>query len=98
MKWEGARLRSRASPLQSMSTLQMVSTIVAEPGSLVLPVVDALSLDENRRALLRPDEDVSDAAGTRRLPRFFYEVDSWQTALNTRITENFNLWEFIGVE
>jgi hypothetical protein len=76
----------------------MASTIVAEAGSLALPIVDALHLDEHRRDLLRPDELVVDSAGTRRLPRYFYEVDSWTTALNTRITENFTLHEFIGVD
>ena len=76
----------------------MASSIIAEAGSLALPVVDALQLDEHRRKLLRPDELVDDSIGVRRLPRFFYEVDSWSTALDTRLTENFTLHEFIGVD
>jgi hypothetical protein len=76
----------------------MASTIVTDPGSLALPIVDAIELDEHRRALLRPDTVINDGAGKRRLPRFFYEVDSWQTALNVRLTENFTLHELMGVD
>jgi hypothetical protein len=76
----------------------MANTIVAEPGLLTLPIVDALELDPHRRELLRPDAVVSDGAGERRLPRYFYEVDSWQTALNVRLTENFTLHELMGVD
>jgi hypothetical protein len=76
----------------------MASTIIADPGSLALPVVDALQLDQHRRDLLRPDALVVDSPGERRLPRYFYEVDSWATALNMRVTENFTLHEFIGVD
>lgn len=64
-----------------------------------LRVVDAFALDESRRALLRPGEVVTDRAGAaRRLPRFFYEVDAWQTALDVRLTAHFSLWEFINVD
>jgi hypothetical protein len=76
-----------------------VTVIVAETGQLALPVVDALELDSTRRAILRPDELLLDRNGrARRLPRFFYEVDSWQTALETSVTEHFQLWEFMGVD
>jgi hypothetical protein len=68
-------------------------------GLLPLPLVDACDLDPNRRKLLRPDELLEDASGhARRLPRFFYEVDSWQTALNTQVTEHFTLHELMGVD
>src|SRR5204862_294723 len=33
-----------------------------------------------------------------RLPRFFYEVDSWQTALTTQLTPHFGLWELMDVD
>jgi hypothetical protein len=62
-------------------------------------VVDALGLDERRRGLLRPDEVVPDAgAAGARLPRFFYEVPSWDAALQTPITRHFAFSEFIDVD
>jgi hypothetical protein len=62
-------------------------------------VIDAAKLDSSRRALLRPDELVADREGrARRLPLYFYEVDSWQTALNTQVAEHFTLSEFMGVD
>lgn len=68
-------------------------------GLLPLPLIDATELDPVRRKLLRPDELMEDKQGrTRRLPRYFYEVDSWQTALNTQITEHFTLSELMGVD
>ncbi len=76
----------------------MANTIVAEFGLLALPIVDALELDEHRRELLRPDALIRDEAGQRRLPRYFYEVDSWQTALSVQVTENFTLHELMGVD
>ena len=64
-----------------------------------LKVVDALDLEPEICALLRPGALVEGKRGdSHRLPRYFYEVDSWSTALNTRITENFTLHEFIGVD
>ena len=67
--------------------------------ALSLPVVDALALDEPRRTLLRPDEMVACRDGiTRRLPRYFYRIDSWPQALEVRLTQNFSLWEFIDVD
>ena len=64
-----------------------------------LPVVDGLLLEEHHRKLLCPDELLMDRQGRqRRLPRFFYEVDSWQTALQLQLAENFTLWEFMGVD
>ena len=77
----------------------MASPIVTEAAPLTLPIVDALDLDETRRAILKPDELLLDRSGrARRLPRFFYEVESWQAALETRVTEHFQLWEFMGVD
>lgn len=77
----------------------MGTEIVAEPGTLPLPVVDALELDPGRRQLLRPNEVIEDAgARARRLPRFFYEVESWQAAMNLLVTEHFTLHEFMGVD
>lgn len=68
-------------------------------GRLPLPVVDALELDEARRAALRPGEVRVDGDGCRRrLPRWFYEVGSWQTARDTRLSEHFTLHELMVVD
>src|SRR5918998_4761548 len=64
-----------------------------------LRVVDACELGESYRSLLRPGEILADREGrARRLPRFFYEVDTWQTALDVKLTSHFSLWEFINID
>jgi hypothetical protein len=64
-----------------------------------LPVVDALTLSSAYRKALRPGEIVRDAIGReRQLPRYFYEVPSWNTAMSTKLTTDFLLWEFIQVD
>lgn len=71
----------------------------ARQPSLSLPVVDGRTLDEEFRAALRPGELVPDRQGRlRRLPRFFYRVESWDEALASRLTPNFGLWELIDVD
>jgi hypothetical protein len=66
---------------------------------LPLPRVDGLELPETYRAVLRPGEDLVDGAGvSRTLPRHLLRIDSWQTALDTSLTEHFALWELIGVD
>lgn len=68
-------------------------------GRIPLPVVDALTLDDGYRVLLRPNEAILCRDGVpRRLPRFFYRIDSWPQALEIRLTQNFSLWEFIDVD
>lgn len=67
--------------------------------SLSLRVVDGVELDEAYRAVLRPGETVPDREGrARRLPRYFYEVPSWEAALETRLTPHFGLWELLDVD
>ena len=64
-----------------------------------LPVVDGLQLDRPHREALRPGGILHDADGHgRRLPRFFYEVDSWKTALETPLSPHFMLWELMSVD
>jgi hypothetical protein len=66
---------------------------------LPLPIVDGLLLPARVGDLLRPDGLMRDREGRmRRLPRFFYQVDSWQQALSCQVTENFALWEFMDVD
>jgi hypothetical protein len=69
------------------------------PGTPPLPVVDGLWLARPYREALWPGGLLRDADGRgRRLPRFFYEIDSWQTALDTPLSPHFMLWEMIGVD
>jgi hypothetical protein len=77
----------------------METARVSNPGTLPLPIVDGLKLGEAHRRALRPDQCLLDSSGrVRRLPRFFYEVDSWQTAQEIDLTEHFTLWEFLTVD
>jgi len=65
----------------------------------VLPIVDAMSLSEMHRALLQPGALVVGRDGeSHRLPRYFYQVDSWALALATPVTSHFGLWEFMDVD
>lgn len=71
----------------------------ARAGRLPLPVVDALDLDPDRRAALRPGGLLRDRGGrAHRLPRFFYEVESWDAARATRVAEHFTLHELMVVD
>ncbi|MSO57318.1 MAG: hypothetical protein EXQ55_10445 [Acidobacteria bacterium] len=66
---------------------------------LPLPIADGLDLDAPVRSLLMPGLPVRDShARIRRLPRFFYVVDSWDTAFQTRLTPHFAIWEFMDVD
>jgi Peptidase M15 len=61
--------------------------------------IDGLSLSAEYRALLRPGEAESDSAGTmHRLPRFFYEIGSWQDAQAIRLAPHFTLAELMLVD
>lgn len=64
-----------------------------------LEVVDGLLLSAEYRALLRPGESVKDSAGrTHVLPRFFYRVESWRQAKETRLSAHFTLAELMSVD
>ena len=64
-----------------------------------LRVVDGLALDEAHRQVLRPGQLVRGRDGkARRLPRWFYEVPSWEAALETQLAPNFKVWEFLNVD
>lgn len=67
--------------------------------SLSLRLVDGRNLKEEVRSLLRPGELMRDPEGrARRLPRYFYEIPSWEVALETQLTPHFGLWELIDVD
>lgn len=70
-----------------------------EQPSLPLRVVDARELGEEFRTALRPGQTMADRNGrARRLPRFFYEIPSWEVALKTQLTPHFGIWELIDVD
>jgi hypothetical protein len=72
---------------------------MSEKGRLPLRIVDAFELDEEVRRVLRPDELMPDAEGRmRRLPRFFYQVPSWQLATELYVVPHFSLAELIRVD
>ena len=58
----------------------------------VLRAIDGVKLPAEHRALLRPGEAESDSHGNlHHLPRFFYEVASWQEAHEIRLAPHFKL-------
>ena len=64
-----------------------------------LPVVDGLELPAPHQLMLRPGEMMRARNGhLHRLPRFFYVVQSSAVAVETQLTPNFALWEFIEVD
>jgi hypothetical protein len=73
--------------------------MTAPQAAALLPVVDAAALPDPLPALLAAGCLVETTDRHRhRLPRFFLEVDSWQTALATPLTEHFGLWELMDVD
>lgn len=72
---------------------------MADDTTTLLKVVDAHDLPDEVRSLLRPGEMVRDADGRRhRLPRYFYEVPSYDQAKTVRLSPSFRLNEFIRVD
>ena len=64
-----------------------------------LPIVDGLELSPRHRELLNPGGLLIGRDGERhRLPRYFYEIDSWDRALAIELSPHFGLWEFIDVD
>lgn len=65
----------------------------------LLRPIDGLSLAEEYRALLRPGQSESGATGNvHRLPRFFYEIASWEEAHDIRVAPHFALAELMLVD
>src|SRR5438552_10198026 len=64
-----------------------------------LRAVDAFSLPEEYRALLRPGEMETDFQGNaHRLKRFLYEISSWREAHEIRLAPHFTLAELMLVD
>jgi len=65
----------------------------------LLRPIDGLRLAEACRALLRPGEGEAGANGTiHHLPRFFYEIGSWEEAREVRLAPHFTLAELMLVD
>ena len=57
--------------------------VIPDAGESGLKVVDGFDLDAEVRALLKPAELAEDKLGRRhRLPRYFYEVPTHQSAVD----------------
>jgi len=64
-----------------------------------LKIIDGLKLSDERRALLRPGEAVTDERGrTHFLPRFFYEINSWTQANAMQFSAHFTFAEMMNVD
>jgi hypothetical protein len=64
-----------------------------------LRAIDGLNLPGEYRALLRPGEPQKDSHGNvHHLPRFFYEIGSWQDAHEIRLAPHFALSELMLVD
>ena len=67
--------------------------------SLPLRIVDGRRLEKKYRDALRPGGLLSDAQGQAHvLPRYFYEVPSWDVAMRLQLSAHFALWEFIHTD
>lgn len=75
---------------------------MAELTRLVSPplvAIDGRRLAKEYRDALSPGGMRCDAQGVQhRLPRFFYEIPSWDYAMAVRFTPNFGLWELIQTD
>ena len=64
-----------------------------------LRIVDGRRLEKKFRDVLRPGGVLSDAEGhAHQLPRYFYEIPSWEVAMKLQLSEHFALWEFIHTD
>jgi hypothetical protein len=75
----------------------MATDVVAS--SFPLRLVDGRRLDQRYRDVLLPGGILRDHGGrARALPRYFYEVESWQQARDTRLSRHFTVSEFIHTD
>ena len=65
----------------------------------MLQAIDGLHLPQDYRVLLRPNEPEAGLNGkVHRLPRFFYQIESWQQAREIRLAPHFTLAELMLVD
>src|SRR3954470_14065482 len=83
----------RRSPTRSCA---MPELLRANP---TLTPIDGRRLPKEYRDALSPGGMRCDEMGIEhRLPRFFYEIPSWDFAMAVRLTQNFGLWELIQTD
>jgi hypothetical protein len=64
-----------------------------------LRVVDGFRLEKGYRDALLPGGALRDErGGTRQLPRYFFEVPSWDAARDVELAPHFQLWEFMHTD
>lgn len=67
--------------------------------TIPLRVVDGRRLEKRYRDVLRPGGMLCDSLGqAHTLPRYFYEIPSWDVAMALQLSEHFALWEFIHTD
>ncbi len=67
--------------------------------SIPLRIVDGRRLEKRYRDALMPGGVLADSQGqAHALPRYFYEVPSWDVAVNLQLSEHFALWEFMHTD
>jgi hypothetical protein len=67
--------------------------------SIALRIVDGRRLEKKFRDVLKPGGVMSDSQGqAHQLPRYFYEIPSWDVAQEIELSEHFALWEFIHTD
>ena len=72
---------------------------MVETQALPLRVTDGYRLARPYRDALLPGGLLCDERGlARHLPRYFYEVPSWEAALDLALAPHFHLWEFIHTD
>jgi hypothetical protein len=62
-------------------------------------IIDGLKLPRGYAEILCPGQTIKDASGREMtLPRYFYEVADWQSAVEWDLTQHFSLYEFMTVD
>jgi hypothetical protein len=62
-------------------------------------IVDGRGLDSRVRRALKPADTLKTRSGeAHRLPRYFFEIASWEQALALPLAPNFMLWELLTVD
>ncbi|MEN8194361.1 MAG: hypothetical protein ABFS12_16185 [Bacteroidota bacterium] len=67
--------------------------------NIPLEIIDGLKLDIKYREILQPNESVTGSDGIEyTLPRFFYKIDSYETARQIKLSPHFYMSEFLRTD
>lgn len=73
--------------------------VVPATATFPLRVVDGRRLEKRVRDALDPGGHLADGMGrARQLPRYFYEIPTWDDAVTTQLAPNFHLWELVQTD